>query len=321
MNEVKFLAFADLHHEPGYYNCAPERLAKIRQRAEDNKVDFVLHCGDLTHGPKLVPEIVEQCDEFPMPMLHCIGNHECDKSSYEEVLEAYHMDNGYYYKDISGFRFICYDANRMEMDGQVIHYDMKNYWHPPVGIRREDTIMVTLGKEQLAWIEKTIMDSPYPCVLFGHHSFERQHDDFTKEELQAIREMFQRVNKDKQRVQLVICGHYHVDNLRLRDNVPFFELNSASNYYFNPGHNLFPEEVMRDHGAAAHTLIWTEPLSAVITLRDDGYINIEGSTADYWCGVSLKSLGLRIDDSDAREVTPEVMTTAFKLDMRGTDNL
>ena len=96
MNEVKFVAFADLHHAAGYYNHATERLAQILAHAEEVDADLVLHCGDLCHGPTLVPEIIEQCDAFPRPILHSLGNHECDGSTHEEALAAYHMERGYY---------------------------------------------------------------------------------------------------------------------------------------------------------------------------------------------------------------------------------
>ncbi len=46
-------------------------------------------------------------------------------------------------------------------------------------------------------------------------------------------------------------------------------MNSASNYYFNPGHNGFPEEVHNACPAAAHTLLWNDPLHAIVTLKED----------------------------------------------------
>ena len=43
---VKFCLFADLHYWPGVFpNDTTEFLDRILRRAEDNKVDFVLHLG------------------------------------------------------------------------------------------------------------------------------------------------------------------------------------------------------------------------------------------------------------------------------------
>ncbi len=322
MNKITFCAFADLHEAAGYYNNAPQRLEKILKNAADHNVDAVLHCGDLCHGVTLTPGIVEQCDAFDKPFLHSIGNHECDGSSFEETIEAYHIPDGHYYRDVNGFRFIAYDANQMIHEGKMYHYSMKNYWHEPVGIRIPDvTIMDRLTDGQIDWMERTIMDSPYPCVLFGHHSFVRHIDALCPEERKKVQAMMRRVNADKQRVMLVICGHYHTDYLNFVDNVPYFELNSASNYYFNPGHNNFPAEVHENCPAASHTLIWNDPVHAIITLCDDGTVQIKGMDSSYYCDVSMESLGLPTIDRDGRPITPNVMTASFKLDMSGWDTI
>ena len=321
MNELKICAFADLHEAAGYYNQASARLTEILKSADAHHVDMVLHCGDLCHGPTLTPEIVEQCDAYTKPVLHCVGNHECDGSSFQEVITAYHMPDGHYYRDIGGFRFICYDVNQMIHRGKLYHYEQRNYWHPPQGIREPDTQMDVLGPEQIRWMEQSIMDSPYPCVLFGHHSLIRTRDGLCTAEREQVRAMLRRVNNDRQRILLVLCGHYHVDYLNFVDNVPFFELNSASNYWFNKPHDRFPEEILRTYPAAANTIIWNDPLHAIITLREDGYVHIRGMRSDYYCGVSMESLGLPRLDPDGRPVTPEVLTTAFRLDMSGLHTL
>lgn len=322
MNEVKICVFADLHDADGYYNNAPERLEKILQHAREEQVDLVLHCGDLCHGPTLKPELMQQCDAFPLPLLHSIGNHECDGSTYEQVLAAYHMPKGYYYRDVHGYRFIAFDADQMLHHGKLIHYEMKNYWHiPDGGLRDETTVMDVLGDEQIAWLEQTIMDSPFPCVLFGHHSFVRLKDALRPEEREKVQAMMRRVNADKQRVQLVMCGHYHVDYLNIVDNVPYFEVNSASNYYIGPTHDRYPAEILEQHPNARHTLIHNDPVHAIVTLREDGTVHIRGMKSSYFCGVTMESLGLPLGDPDGRLITPDVLTASFKLNMRGLDHL
>lgn len=323
MSEIKFLAFADLHNAANYYNHAGERMLKIKDHAIAENVDMVLHCGDLTHGPTIEPEpkVVPICDSLPMPVLHSFGNHECDGSTYEEVLEAYHMPCGYCYNDVKGFRFIAYDAHHMIHHGEFIHYSKLNYWHPPHGIREPETIMDVLGEEQIKWIEKTIMESPYPCILYGHHSWVRQKSALNAEERKAVKEMLRRVNKDKQRVMMVMCGHYHTDYMTIEDNVVFFELNSASNYYYGPTHNAFPEEVFAEAGGAHHTIIHNDPVHCIITLRDDGTIKIKGMESSYFMDVSPESIGFNTIDGSGRPITPHVMSASLKLDMSGWDNV
>ena len=323
MSEIKFLAFADLHNAAGYYNHGAQRMQAIKDHAIAENVDMVLHCGDLTHGPSVQPEpsVLPICESLPMPLLHSFGNHECDGDTYEDVLAAYHMENGYYYRDVKGFRFIAYDAHHMIHHGEFMHYSKLNYWHPPHGIREPETIMDVLGEEQIRWIEQTIMDSPYPCILFGHHSWVRHISGLIPEERKAVKEMLRRVNKDKQRVMMVMCGHYHVDYMTIEDNVVFFELNSTSNYWHGQTHDEFPQEVFENAHSAHHTTIYNDPVHAIITLKDDGTIQIKGMESSYFCGVSPESLGWKTTDASGRPMTPHVMSASLKLDMSGWDKV
>ena len=323
MSEIKFLAFADLHNAAGYYNQGAERMQKIADHAIAENVDMVLHCGDLTHGPTMEPEprVVPICDSLPVPVLHSFGNHECDNSSYEEVLAAYHMENGYYYRDVKGFRFIAYDAHHMIHHGEFIHYSKLNYWHPPHGIREPETVMDVLGEEQIAWIEKTIMASPYPCILFGHHSWVRHWAGLIPEERKAVKKMLRRVNKDKQRVMMVMCGHYHTDYMSIEDNVVHFELNSTSNQWFPQTHDKFPTEITDNARSTRNTLIYNDPVHCIITLRDDGTINIKGMESSWFYDVSPESLGYNSTDPSGRPFTPDVLSASIKLDMSGWDNI
>ena len=43
---IKFLVFADTHYKKGLYRTQVSDLEKIMKRAADEKVDFVVHCGD-----------------------------------------------------------------------------------------------------------------------------------------------------------------------------------------------------------------------------------------------------------------------------------
>lgn len=312
MNTIKICAFADLHDFRVFYCHAPERLSAIQQHAEQVQADVVLHCGDLCHNAVESDSLLNQCAAFSMPFLHSLGNHECDGNSYDQILKAYGLDCGYYYRDIQGFRFIAYDSNHMVHHGDLVHFQLQNHWVPPTGIRDSETRLNALGTVQLEWLEQTIMSSPYPCVLFGHHSLIRANAGLIQEDREAVETMMRRVNQDKQRVLLVICGHHHVDYLSIQDNVPYFELNSASYYYGDAvEHQEFSPEIHAAHSEATHTLVWNDPLHAIITLSDEGHIRIEGMESDYYCGVSLKSLGLPLADPDGRLITPRVSSCEF----------
>ena len=68
---MKFSVFADLHHYPGVFmGGTDEDLAFIRKRAEDENCAFIIHAGDFSHGPTLVPEYVEKYNKLRIPTYH-----------------------------------------------------------------------------------------------------------------------------------------------------------------------------------------------------------------------------------------------------------
>ncbi len=319
MQQVKFSVFADLHYHQPFPTFAAERLEKIRKRAVENKVDFVIHCGDMCHGPvsRDNPQIVKQYAEFPMPTYHCMGNHEYQLDSHEDALAGYGLEKGYYFFDCKGFRFIVLDLNNMLVDGKVVPYSSANYFKTP-----EKQALVTMGEEQFAWLEQTVMDSPYPCVLFSHQSLERLNSEMCLEEQRKIQAMFRRVNADKQRILLAVNGHHHRDHLRILDGIAYFDLNSASSDWIgDPGHQgVLPAEIYEQYPQAHRNIYYVDPVHAVITLRDDGYINIEGMQSEFWCGVDRESLGLPVADRDSRICTPNVLSAEFTLSLKGLNN-
>ncbi len=316
MRQVKFSVFADLHHHDPFPTFAKERLQKIRERAEQNKVDFVIHCGDLCHGPVHGnnPEIVKQYAEFPMPTYHCMGNHEYQFDSHEDALAGYGLKSGYYFFDCNGFRFIVLDLNNMLVDGKTVPYSSANSFRTP-----EKQALVTMGEDQFAWLEQTIMDSPYPCVLFSHQSLERVHSGMLFAEQQKIWAMFRRANSDRQRILMAVNGHHHRDNLRILDGIAYLDLNSASSEWIgDPGHQGYlPAEIYQQYPQAHRNIYFTEPVHAVITLREDGYVKIEGMQSEFWCGADRESLGLPLADADGRLCTPNVLSAEFTLSMKG----
>ena len=100
MSRIRFSAFADLHHDPGvFYSRAEERLDVIRRRAEKAQVDFVISLGDFCHNVRKSAHVIKQYSDFPMPTYHTLGNHDADETTFEEVLQAYRMENDFYFFD------------------------------------------------------------------------------------------------------------------------------------------------------------------------------------------------------------------------------
>ncbi len=311
MREVKFSAFADFHYWPGVFYAKAEQLDEIIKRAKENKVDFIVHLGDLCHKPSDFSEFIGRYESAPLPTYHVIGNHEFENNTLEQILEAYHLEKPYYYFDKNGFRFIVLDLNCMRINGEAVHYSNGNCF------REKHDSLVTFDEAQLEWFEKTVRESPHMCVILSHHSLERKYSGMSFAENDMVKELINRLNSDKTRIIMAVNGHYHRDNLIVRDNVAYLDLNSTSGEWLSKKHEgVYPKEVYENIRYAANNVFWEEPIHAIITIREDGYIKIEGMESRYIYGVDHKSLGLSSIDSDGRACTPRVSTSEIKLKLK-----
>ena len=224
MSRVKFTVFSDLHHHPAWYKTeAPERLAAIQKRALESGSEFLLHMGDFSHKPSACPELIRQYKEFRLPGYFVLGNHEFDIDSYETVLETMGMENGYYYFDHGGFRFVIMDENYFrDFPGVYFHYSERNYFDHPAA--RD-----WMPPEEIDWVRKTVMDSPYPCILASHAPVEYAPNP--KAGIRCKDELI-RIIRDSQGTpgQVILClnGHYHRSGMDVIDGVPRLDVNSAS---------------------------------------------------------------------------------------------
>ena len=305
MSKVCFSAFSDLHHHPGvFYSQAEKRLAAIRARAEKNQVDFVISCGDFCHNVEVSAELLKAYDDFPMPVWHVIGNHDSDRAPYAETLKRFHLDCGYYFFDQNGFRFVIMDTNYVLIDGVYEHYDMGNYYSHPDSCEY-------IPPEEVAWLKETLESSPYPCVLFSHGSIERSDDVPNAPEVVALINAVNRKTPGK--VRLVINGHHHRDFLRIMDDVVYMELNSTTYDYLPEAHDFYPVELVNENKVANHTIIYTEPVHAVITLDSDGLIDIRGMKGDYFMGITREMTPNPPGDNCGRLCTPDVLSASFNM--------
>lgn len=304
---MKFLMFADLHYAPGVFYGSDLKIPELFiRRAQEENCDFILHAGDLCHGPSRVPELMEIFDKSPIPVFHCLGNHDTDGTPYEETLRLYHMPNGYYHFDICGHRFLVLDPNYCHVDGEYVHYDMGNYFQWPGN--RDYT-----PPEQLDWIEKTIDESPYPCILVSHDSYEREFNssrDFSRVQ-QIIRQANQ---KTPHKVLMVINGHHHRDFIRILDNVIHWDVNSVNyDWVGDPGHQgMYPQELYDKWSCMKDIVAYTDPLYAIVTVEGTT-ITIEGTESTMLYGVNREHIGAKLLDGSGRSVTPRIQSMKLTL--------
>ena len=301
---MKFSIFSDLHHWPGVFvGGTNEDLDFIRERAVKENCRFVIHAGDFSHGPSLVPDYVKRYEEFPIPTYHCLGNHDSDHTSYAETLEYYRMPDGHYFFDEGGYRFIVCDPNYYRLDGEYIHYDLGNYFAH--GAQRD-----WMPPEQLAWLRESIRTAPGPCILISHESFERANGVQNRDEVQQI---IRDANREKPHsVLMCINGHYHRDALTVLDGVLYFDLNSASYDWVDIAHDLYPKELCEEFKMAPHTVIYNDPIHAIVTLEGTS-ITIDGMESSMFLGINREHTENPVYDAAGRCVVPRVQSAKITL--------
>ena len=308
MNKVKFSAFADLHHDMEWCGDGEERLDFILDRAKRENVDFIIHLGDMTHEATAMKETLDKYNNFEIPTYHVLGNHEMDRCTLEDVVKAYNMPHEYYYFDKNGFRFIVLNANYMRIDGEDVPYSMGNYFQH--GKDRE-----WVSQEQIEWMEEVVMSSPYPMVIFSHGSLMRE--DVTQSALknrEEVQNIIRKAHANGKRIFMCINGHHHMDYMRIYEHVCYFDINSAMQCWMGSAymHDYFPKEFNEKHKGAKYTVIYTDPVHAIITLSEDGTIEIDGMKGDFMFGVTPEMLN-GTGCAQGMRITPNVMSETIKL--------
>lgn len=320
---ITFGLYSDLHYIEGMYVATIADLNSIFDRAYNNHASFVISAGDMTNDMKGSPELVNafKNNKYGLGAYNVYGNHELESSGNTMAVVTPTLTNdenaifgtasgkvedgsiGYYYTDREGFRLIFLDSN--------YYYDEKDscwkhnppaYWGPPP----EGTLIQSLGPEQLVWLEKVLMDAAekdIPCIVSAHNSFSTKIRGGLSGDATAVRELYKKANeKNPGTVIMSINGHIHSNSNAMDDGVFYFNTNTVRNcwwqgtaepHYFES--HTYMKEVYDAEGNFVELeetplntpLCWYSdaPLSAVVTVYENGVIEVEGSEADWLYGI------------------------------------
>ncbi len=313
LKPLKVCVFSDLHYHPGRWTNTEDMsfMERILARAERERCDMMIHCGDLLHGVRTSEQkaLVRLYNDFRIPGYHILGNHDQDGNPYRETCDAYRMSDGHYSFDKGGFRFVVADPNYFcNEPGKFIHHEKGNYFR-----RAKGSTINWIPPEQLEWLRSVIVGSPLPCIVLSHQSFERGHGAPVMNS-RDVRAIFNEANaKRPGTVRLVMNGHLHVDHLRLLDGIVYWDVNSANYQYYGRKHDKYPAEYMATHRGAGNNIGWKDPLSAVLTMWPDGRVRIDGSKSEWLFGVSPTDAGYPPCDEDGRETHPMIQSVDLTL--------
>ena len=314
MNEIKFTVFADLHYKKGMYIASVDDLRSIFARADADKSEFVVHLGDMCNDYIGSPELVKEYlnNKSNKAVYGIYGNHELESpdNSMKYVTPlltnrdvVWGTDDGkigngeiaYYYFDANGFRFVMTDTNySYNPQKEIWEHNVTCSYGPPHG----NTHICALGPVQLKWLDDVLCDAAEKslrCIVCSHMSFSKMWNYAPEtDDVQAI---FNKVNNIKQgTVLMAINGHLHSDHIAIRDDVVYFDVNTVRNGVWLPsvdkhytdetfkytdydenGEKLETRDrLVSELWMSPQTWYFTDPVSATITVREDGKVTIDG---------------------------------------------
>lgn len=320
---LTFTVFADLHYKYGMYAASVADLETILSRAHADSSELIVHCGDFSNDYPGSPEVWSRYLNDSLPVYGVYGNHELEASGSQmsfvtprlsndpSILfgtQSGGMEDGYIsygYVDRGAFRLIFLDTNHSynETEKKWEHNHDSSFTFPRGNIKG-----YSLGPDQLSFLSDVIRDAEEQkrhCLLFSHDSFSGIWG--TSPDGEAVRELYRRANeKTPGTVILSVNGHYHTDHATKKDGVVYFDVNSAINGYWTEEQHphygkehTFPLSAYDDDGAllstelrplsdlsmAIESYFFESPLSAQITVTEDGHVSIRGTKTSWRYGI------------------------------------
>lgn len=330
--KIKFSVFADLHYKYMMYSPTVDDLDEILKRANENRVDFIIHCGDFCNDYIGSPELYNRYlnNKYGIEVHGIYGNHELESADNSMQFVTPMLSNGkeniwgtdngkigdgnigYYYFDKNGFRIICTDTNySYNSDISDWEHNRTCSYGSPAG----NTAPNSLGDRQLEWLEKVLTDAAQKklkCIIFGHTSFSAIWG--SSPDTDKVQAMFSKVNGiQKGTVLMAINGHHHTNHLALKDEIVYFDVNTVKNGAWIPnGYQHYSAEhtfkateydsegkeiAVADKSLDAlymgkNTWFFSHPLSAIITVEENGHIVIEGANTEWIYNITPETNGI-----------------------------
>ena len=349
VKSLTFAVFSDFHYKKGMYASRVQDLEPIFERAANAKASFIIHAGDFCNDYKGSPELTNAYLKNPrqMAVYGVYGNHELEARDNSMQIVTPSLTNkaddivwgtpdgkmgdgsiAHYYFEANGFRIICLDSNYSWKP------DAEAWEHNPTAShcpRKGNTYVNSLGPDQLAWLERVLMDAAQkgiPCIVFSHAGFAGKW--YSSPDAHKVRDIYAKANALRSgTVLLSVNGHLHTNHAAIIDGVLFWDVNTVFNgdwrggqteHHYADGMTYDFTDYDADGNPistvkrnlseltqAKNTWFFTDPLSAIVTIDSLGTIRIDGAETTWRYGV--------IPANDGRGgCEPHITSQAYQLD-------
>ncbi|WP_055668680.1 metallophosphoesterase family protein [Desnuesiella massiliensis] len=297
MGSIKFALFTDLHHD--VIPDGLERLSRFMTRARKAEVDFIIELGDFCHPCDKNKELLSMFNDFEKPHYHVIGNHDSDLYTKKDVMNWLGMEHSYYSFECGNIKFIVLDSAFIQYGNEFEAYYRRNY-------EVEDGIYPSIPDYELTWLQREISESLLPIVIFSHHSLENNFRKRGVSNREAVQSIINHGTVNGKKILLCINGHDHADSIDKIDKTYYFTLNSISYKWFGPEfeHFCYSSEIHAKCPYLKDIVLYSEPLSAIISIDEQYNIDIQGMEGGYE-KITPKELGIT-GPWDGRTISPNV---------------
>ncbi len=175
---------------------------------------------------------------------------------------------------------------------------------------KANTNVGSLGDVQMAWLEAVLMDAAaqdIPCIVVGHAGYSGLGFGGGAADAAEVRAVYKKANDSNPGTVLMsINGHIHTNNQGWNEGVFYLDLNTVRNAWWQNdrvnhygAEHTYRFEEYDDQGnlvkaydkslntlsMASQTWFSADPLSAVITLSDNGVVEIDGTESSWAYGI------------------------------------
>ncbi|MCP4645472.1 MAG: alkaline phosphatase [bacterium] len=256
--DVTFGISTDIHKD--VMPDADVRLAAFVQAMTEREVGFIIDLGDFCWPKPANRGFITLFDEFAGPKYHALGNHDIDGGySWDQTLEYYGMENPHYSFDFGGYHFVVLDGNNKPLD-------------------HKSGYPAYVGPEQLEWLEDDLSRTEAPTFVFSHQPVSDTGGHVTNDA--DVRRVLENAKNAAGQPKVMACfaGHRHVDQHVAINGIQYLDINSMSYYWVGGNHKRtrYPEWIEKVYPYVNHTVPYTDPLYAVVTLSADGRLTLDG---------------------------------------------
>lgn len=256
--KLTFGIISDVHE--GLQKDAAERLNVFIDQAIKEKPDFIIQLGDMTHGSG-IEKMLKIWNRFPGNKYHVLGNHEIDHAKKDVVVKKQKMRGNYYSFDSGEYHFVVLDASFFKQGDKF--YDKRPAKKEGLPILKE-----MVSDEELEWLRKDLAKTKKPSILFSHEAFDDNWQAPSSPSTPDVRKIIREANQaqpGKQKVIACICGHHHIDNHQVIEDVHYIQINSASYFWISKA-AVFSNGNMAEYKDSLYAFITLDPVEKTLSM-------------------------------------------------------